>query len=223
MKNIFNGLINISELLVFQVSSKDYIHMGEYCKFLHEAAKNGYTLLENLLQWASVQTGQLKYSPTFLSVNEVIQRVIEMLDLSLRVKNIDLKVMVESNVRVWADGNMLETIIRNLLSNAIKYSYPGGTVKISVQQTDDGVKFSFIDSGVGIKREHLPTLFKMDRHHHVPGTNNESGTGLGLLLCKEFVHMHGGEIVAKSEDGKGSTFYFALPHGRCSRSKKYRH
>ncbi len=223
MKNIFNGLINISELLVFQVKSRDYIHMGEYCNFLHEAAKTGYALLENLLEWARVQTGQLKYTPVYLSVHDIIQRVIDTLEVSLRVKDIDINVLIESDVRVFADGNMLETVIRNLLSNAIKFSYPGGSVKILVQHTAGGVKLSFIDSGVGIKKEHLPTLFNMDCHHHIPGTNNEPGTGLGLLLCNEFIHMHGGEIVATSEEGKGSTFYFTLPHGRRSRSKKCWH
>jgi len=173
--------------------------------------KNLVNLMNTLLTWARLQQGTLEFHPNPISVKWLVARNIEILSLHAAQKQITLENLVEDEISVHADNNMLNTIIRNLISNALKFTPEGGIVTISTQQHETSVELSVSDTGIGIGPEDLAKLFRIDMKFKRPGTAREEGTGLGLLLCKEFIERHGGRISIKSEVGKGTTITCTLP------------
>jgi len=211
LKNPFNALLNFSEFLKDNIDETPEDDVVEYLGAMHEAAKSGYRLLENLLDWSRAQTGRLLYEPEKIYLKPIITNTFELLSKNAEEKNIELHNRVGGEEAAWADENMINTVFRNLVSNAIKYSHEGGTVKIDAKQLNGDVEVDVEDEGIGISKENISRLFRVDSNLSTKGTRDEGGTGLGLILCKEFIERNKGIIGVESEKGKGSRFYFTLP------------
>jgi PAS domain S-box-containing protein len=180
-------------------------------KEMHNSAENLYNLLENLLKWSLVQRGETDYTPVVCDLTDHVGKNIDlMLNVAVH-KNISFNCYVPENLKVSADKSMLDTILRNLLTNAVKFSQSNGVVSVSAELHESMVMVSVEDKGIGMDQELLSRLFTLSKISSRKGTAQEKGTGLGLVLCREFVQKHGGEIWAKSKQGQGSTFYFTLP------------
>ena len=183
--------------------------------------------MENLLEWSRSQTGTLKWRPDYIDLKNAIHGNLVLLRSNAENKNIQLSATYFSGIDgekkpeiVYVDRNMVSTVIRNLLSNALKFTGSGGKVSISTHNKGDFIEIAVSDTGVGIKEEDREKLFRLDVHHTTLGTNEEKGTGLGLLLCKEFVEKNRGSISVESEIGKGSTFRFILPKKKEEKEEK---
>ena len=211
LKNIFNGILNITDLLAQKTKVNDTEDIEVLCTLLNNTSKNGYSLLENLLHWARVQSGRIEFKPQPFMLKDIINTVVDLQKVILSEKNIFLHTNYDPNIQIFADRFMLETVLRNLISNAIKFSNSGGSVVIEAKQLNGFTRISITDSGIGISSENIPKLFRIETSFTTQGTNQEQGTGLGLILCKEFVDKHGGEIGVESQEGKGSTFFFTIP------------
>lgn len=179
-------------------------------KMINEGAESAYALLLNLLEWSRMQTGRLPYRPGPQVLETVIQEVLSPLEAQAVVKGIRIRVQV-GQFRVWADQDMLATILRNLISNAIKFTRRDGFIQIEAFSREQEVVVTVSDNGLGIEEERRLQLFETGEKTSTLGTDNEKGTGLGLPLCRELVEKHGGRIWVESEEGKGSTFSFSLP------------
>ena len=210
-KNPFNSTLGFGELLL---SEYDYYSDEEkktYISLINNISENTFILLQNLLEWARSQTGALEYKPVKTDLCTEINSVIQLLLPDAKKKDIVLFSGVLYNTPVFADRDMLSTILRNLVSNAIKFSANGSKVRILAETDGRFQKITVIDNGVGISEATIPKLFKIEEKVSTPGTQNEKGTGLGLLLCKEFVEKMGGKIWVESNPGQGSRFYFTIP------------
>ncbi len=211
LKNPFNSIIGFSEILQEEIESGDTAKMKDYAGLITSSAVQTYRLLENLLEWANSQRGKMPFNPVPVNLNQLFNEEILLLnDIAVR-KNITLKSSFPDNLTIVADENMIRTILRNLISNAIKFTNMNGSVNSDVSVTDDNVEISVSDSGIGMTEETIANLFRLDANLSTRGTENEKGTGLGLILCREFVEKHGGKIWVESECGKGSTFRFVIP------------
>jgi len=153
----------------------------------------------------------MQYNPTKISLKNIAEDNLIIYKGTAKNKQIELSTLIDENLYAYADHNMITTVVRNLVSNALKFTNLNGKVSISAENKDDMVMVSVCDSGVGIKQENIPKLFRIDVHHSTIGTHNEKGTGLGLMLCKEFIERNKGKIWVESTIGKGSEFHFTLP------------
>jgi two-component system sensor histidine kinase/response regulator len=185
--------------------------MTTYVQGLRGAAEKLYALLENLLTWSRIQRGDMVYSPESWNLNDIISENIELICLQAKQKQIAFQNSVESDIMVHADFYMVNAILRNLLTNALKFTRSGGHIEIFTRRTDASVEVAVSDTGVGIKEEDIPKLFRIDVRYTHTGTAGEEGSGLGLSLCKELIEKNNGTIWVESEIGKGTTFYFTLP------------
>jgi|ERR1035437_2627970 signal transduction histidine kinase len=178
---------------------------------LRDSARNIFNLLENLLEWSQMQRRKISFAPQMLLVHEIIPEVLKIVAELVRRKAIEIVVDIPHDVEVFADTNMLQTVIRNLVSNAIKFTPQGGKITISTSFAKDmSVVFMVKDSGIGMSTDMVENLFRLDAKISRIGLEGEAGTGLGLLLSKEFVEKHGGKLWVESEEGKGSAFYFTV-------------
>ena len=184
---------------------------AEYASALHSIASNACRFLDNLLEWSQYQTGRITLSPYPVSIHRVVSECTGLLSGNASEKDIDLQNGVPQDLKVYADSRAFSMVVRNLLCNAIKYSHRGGTVCVSAREEDARVRLEVADHGIGITQEGLSQLFRTDSHYRSRGTAGEEGTGLGLILCKEFVERSNGSINVESEVGKGSTFIVLLP------------
>lgn len=216
LKNPFNALIGLSRLLMNQFDRMDQESIKEMITLIHDSSNNTYQLLENLLDWSRMQTGKIKWQPTEIGLGAIAYENVCLLNPAAEKKEIRLLSEVHQDTTVYADPNMINMVIRNLLSNAVKFTPKGGEVKIYSQTKGDSEEIVIADTGIGIHQDDISKLFRIDQHVSTPGTEKESGTGLGLILCKEFVEKNGGEIRVESEIGTGSCFYFSLPKHRDS-------
>jgi signal transduction histidine kinase/Tfp pilus assembly protein PilF len=210
LKGPLNSLTSFSGLLINHSDSlsKDEIKM--LAQDLDKSLKNLFALLENLLEWSRSQTGNIQFTPEIFDLNAVLESNKALLDAQASNKQITIVNRCSTQLPVRADKNSITTVIRNLLSNAIKFTPPGGTIALDARAEGGEIKVSVSDTGVGMPVEVVQKLFRIDTKHSTKGTANEKGTGLGLILCKEFVEKNGGSIGVESEVGKGSTFYFTL-------------
>ena len=206
--NLFTGLIGLSDLLI--EGSPVESHNNDDLWMLHNFSNRGFNLLKNLLEWSRLQTGKIKAHPEIMNLELVVNTGVDLLSPQLASKNIRCSVALETKT-VWMDGYMLNTVLRNLLANAVKFTPRNGQIEIRSHTEGTEVEISVKDTGVGIGAAELDKLFRIDVHHTTRGTAGESGTGLGLILCKEFVEKNNGTIEVKSELGKGSEFYIRLP------------
>lgn len=183
----------------------------EYLQQIQQANQRITVLLENLLIWARTQMDAVKYEPDLLSLLEVAQDCVKELKANLDYKKVNCELHIDKQFQVYADKNMLRIILRNLLGNAIKFSFPGGKIWMEARVEGDFCYLSVIDEGIGISSEILHKLFDVNQHVTSPGTAGESGSGLGLVICKDFVEQNGGSIDVESESGKGAQFRISLP------------
>jgi PAS domain S-box-containing protein len=211
LRGPFSSIIGLSELLADTTSEFSKEQVNELSLSLHRTANSTYHLLENLLEWSSIQRGVKAYFPQPVTIEKVISQTIDGLKNAASNKQIELTVDYEPEITITADSQMLQTIIRNLVLNAIKFTHTGGSVNLSVKQDSDGkTVFEVADSGIGMSPEICSNLFSFDTKNNRIGTNREPSSGLGLYLCKEFVENHGGQLFVKSEEGKGSVFWFKI-------------
>jgi len=211
LRNPFNVLLGISDLLVTNVDDLNKNQIHDFAKTINQTAHRTYNLLEELLLWSKTMSGKLPFKPERLSFNNECNDVILKLKANADHKNISINISSVQDIFLNADKNMIKTILRNLISNAIKFSKPDGIINISAQSIETHVMISVSDNGVGIKKEDLSKLWDPLKPFTSKGTDGEAGSGLGLLICKEFVEKHTGKIWVESEVEKGSDFNFTLP------------
>lgn len=223
LRSPVSNLVSFTDLLKENYNQFDEKTNSDIILSMNKTSKEGLRLLDNLLDWARSQTGTLALHPQNINPAEIGREVIELLMTSASAKNIKLDVAISEDLKVFADRNMLAAILRNLISNAIKYTPEGGNIKLEARPdaSSSKVEITVSDNGIGIKKENLKTIFDLDEQRTTPGTNNEKGTGLGLIICKEFVEKQGGTIWVESEEGKGSKFTFTLPQGRAQYPESY--
>lgn len=210
LKNPFQGLLGFSDFLHSDYDSLTEDEKKEYIGYIKTTSRNAYNLLDNLLQWSRLQTGRIEVVPVRLNLFGVTNSVVELLTSNAVRKRITIVNNVDKKTFVRFDSNMLNSILQNLISNAIKFTNKNGEVRIEAEHSDDMITIRIIDNGVGMNEDELSKLFKIDQHVSNVGTMNETGTGLGLLLCKEMVELNGGTISVLSESGKGSEFRFTI-------------
>jgi two-component system, sensor histidine kinase and response regulator len=211
LKNPFNTLMGFTELLRDNFDQFDQKQIKYYISILFETSRSSYTLLKNLLDWARSQTGRLNMNPESIELKQLIKNVIHLIELPATKQKITLENKVPDGVFVLGDVNTIDTVFRNLLSNALKFTSDGGSITIDCCTKADEIEICVADNGMGIPEENISKLFRIDQNITTKGTDSESGTGLGLILCKEFVEKNNGKIWVESEVGKGSKFYFTLP------------
>jgi signal transduction histidine kinase/ligand-binding sensor domain-containing protein len=212
IKNPFNNILGFADLLKLRYDDWTDGKRKQMIGLFSESAENVYQLLENLLQWSSSQRGIIEFRPEKIQLEIMIEKILAVLIQNARQKNIELNIQVdEDSQEIYADPQMLDTIIRNLLSNAIKFTNIGGKIKITAQTIDGNINIEIADNGIGMTEENISKLFRIDSNYSTLGTNKEKGTGLGLILVKEFVSKHNGVILVKSEPSKGSTFTVIMP------------
>jgi two-component system sensor histidine kinase/response regulator len=211
LKNPFMAILGFSDLLAERITEKDYTGIEEYARIIHNSTQRILSLLTNLLQWASSQTGKMKFNPEPVEIVALINEVAELSKDAAQHKSITISIKLPHNTTIQIDKSMISSVLRNIISNAIKFTNPGGNINISARQKQDELWVTVSDNGVGMNKDSLDKLFRVEDSHSTPGTQNEKGTGLGLILCKEFVEKHKGKIWAESETGKGSSFHFTIP------------
>jgi PAS domain S-box-containing protein len=215
LRGPFNAIIGLSELLIKKSKDFEVTKTEKYLGIINTTAENTLILLDNLLDWANSQTGKNIYKPEKTNLGAIISEILEVSKSIAKIKNISLNYIQTDDVEVYADVNMLKTILRNLISNAIKYTHSNGEISISAAKNQNNIEITVSDNGVGISEETRDKLFEIDSNITTTGTADEKGSGLGLILCKDFVEKHGGKIWVKSELGKGSAFTFSLPFRKC--------
>ncbi len=210
LRGPFTSLLGFSDLLIQNLQHYDRAKFEQIVNHINNAAKNAYSLLENLLLWARSQNKQMLFAPRTVNLFGVTRDVILSLTSIGSIKNIRMNNKVPAELKVCADVNMLTAILRNLISNAVKFSNPGGEVEIEAFSIGDDVEISVKDNGVGMNETIKNSLFQTVSNVTRAGTANEKGTGLGLMICKEFIEKHQGTIRLESEAGKGTKFTFRL-------------
>ena len=211
LRNPFFGLLGSAEIIAHKAEMYDIEAIKSLGQIMYHSAKNAHAMLENLLEWARSQSGDLKFNPRALVISELISENMMSLRASAANKNIELCSTIPFDLKVYADTDMLNTVVRNLLSNAIKFTDKGGKVTVHAKPENNDVLVVVKDNGTGIPAENMEKLFRLDIVYRTSGTEEEKGTGLGLILCKEFIEKHGGKIWVESIEGEGSEFKFTLP------------
>jgi signal transduction histidine kinase len=211
LKNPFNNLLGLSEVLLEDIRKLDIDEIEDIAKDIYKSAIISGNLLEDILMWSRTQQGSIPFNPQNVSLSATCRNIIEILNPGAYAKNIQIYDSSVNHINVYADEDMLKTILLNLVSNAIKFTNSGGKITINAERNSEIVTISVSDNGVGIPPDGLAKLFDISEVLTTRGTAEETGTGLGLLLCKEFIEKHNGTISVVSEEGKGSTFSFTLP------------
>ncbi len=211
LKNPFNTILGFSEILKESAGVLDNNSIKEYARVINESAKNTHRLLENLLEWAKANQGRLHFSPAEILLKPIVLAEIQGLKSIADIKNSELVEKIPNDLRVITDENMLRSCLRNLITNAIKFTPKNGMIVVIARKEASQIVIGVEDNGIGMLPEAIEKLFRIETSGSTRGTENEYGTGLGLILCKEFVEKLGGRIWVESEVGKGSRFYFTLP------------
>jgi len=213
LKSPFNSILGFSEILCEQVAEKNYQGIVEYSDIIQQSSKRAMDLLMNLVEWSQSQIGRMVFNPEYFVIGELIDEVILLLSDAAKLKSIIIRKALLPNTIVYADKNMISTVLRNLISNAIKFTHLNGEIIIPIVKKEGEIIVSVDDNGVGMTQDKIDRIFQIDENYSTPGTQNEKGTGLGVIICKKFVEKHGGKIWVDSKVGIGSTFYFSLPLG----------
>lgn len=211
LKNPINSIVGLSNLLLKKIQQNNQNNIPVLAESIYESSQKVMHLLTQLLDWARVNGGTMDFHPTPCSLNQIIVENIGLLKETAQIKTLELIFESNSETEVLVDIDMIHAVFRNLITNAIKYSHPGGKIWISCQLLDDACEIAIKDEGVGMSEDDIEKLFRIEHAHSTLGTQNEKGSGLGLLLCKEYVLLHGSQITVKSKLGKGTSFYFHLP------------
>ncbi len=213
LRGPFLPLLGNAQLMTMMIDPESQTELKTMADTVHRSAKRLHNLLETLLQWSQMERGQMEYQPDSIDLHRVVGKIVQLFTENATDKNITLQSTITKDVFVYTDKNMLEMVIRNLTSNALKFTPQGGQIIISVapDSTDAEIaEISVADTGVGISPENLDKLLKLNTHHSTKGTSNESGTGLGLMLCREMVEKNGGRIWIESELGQGTVVKFTV-------------
>lgn len=211
LRSPFNSILGFSELLYEGINDFIPEEVEEFAKIINTSSKNALILLDNLLIWARSQRGQISFNRENVPLRPVTEEIIGVLKLSASIKDISLNHLANDDVMVYADRNMLSTVIRNLISNAIKFTKQGGKIDIYASSDENQAQISVVDNGIGMDGSVRDKLFGTEPGFTSKGTADEKGSGLGLVLCKELIAKHGGKIWAESKEGYGSAFHFTLP------------
>ena len=211
LRTPFNSILGFGELIYEDVSKLTTEEIQTYSSYIVQSSKNTLYLLENLLIWAKLQQNRIVFAPKELNLQKAVDEVALLLREPLKNKSISLNINISDFTFVHADEEMIKTIFRNLIGNAIKFSYENSTIDISSSEIGKGTKISIHDNGTGMKQTDLEKLFQFDITVIKTGTQNEKGSGMGLIISKEIVEKHGGTIWVESSEGVGTTFYFTLP------------
>jgi signal transduction histidine kinase len=210
LRNPFNAIIGFSELLRNDFYDMDNEQKLNLLELINVSSETAYNLLENLLQWARTQTDKIKYNPENFDLSETVNLVFNLHGIMAQKKGISLRNEIPPHTLVHADKNMINTVLRNLICNAIKFSRSEDEIAVTANHMEDFVEVLIVDKGVGMNHESLGKLFRIDTYYSTSGTMGESGTGLGLIICKEFVEKNNGNIKATSQEGEGTTLSFTL-------------
>lgn len=212
LRSPFNSFLGLTQLMAEELPRLKISEIQYFMSSLSRSATHLYGLLENLLEWSSLKRGIIGFDPSVFEAKSRILEILQLITEAARSKGIDVEILITEEIQIFADIKMFESIIRNLVSNAIKFSLKGGKVVVGATMLDDKyVQFSIKDSGIGMSNDVLEKLFRLHQQTSRIGTDGEPSSGLGLILCKDFVEKHGGEIWAESEEGKGSEFFFTIP------------
>ena len=211
LKNPFHAIIGFTDFLTQNFPRVKDVEKQRILDLINSTSRSTFNLLENLLNWARTQTNAIKFNPRVFNIFEVINENIKLLQISANKKNITINNKIPELELVFADINMINTVVRNILTNALKFTNEGGDVTINAKIQDKMIEISISDTGVGIDKETLDGLFSLDDYKTSIGTSGETGTGLGLIICQEFLKKNNGTISAKSDLGKGTTFFFTIP------------
>ncbi|MCF7920562.1 MAG: HAMP domain-containing histidine kinase [Candidatus Cloacimonetes bacterium] len=218
LKNPFNTILNFSKLLLKNYEKLPPEKMHDFIIRINRCAEQGFALLRNLLLWSRYQTGTLDIDIAQINLNRIVEENILFLSENAFSKGIEIANKLKQQIVICADENMLSTVIRNLLSNAIKFTPRDGIVTIESEENNEGVILSITDTGIGMSKDEIDGLFDSDVIISKQGTEREQGTGLGLIICREFVRQNGGQLWVESKKGKGTKFSFNLPF-LCSEKK----
>lgn len=211
LRSPFNALLGITEYVSQSFNDLTPEEIRDSFRNVYSSSQKLYNLILNLLEWSRLQTGRFEVDKTAIEVHNLVEEIKELYNENARMKNIKIESDIPTGLNIYADRYMMETILRNLVSNAIKFSSPGGKVKIEVAIRDIFAEISVADNGAGISPENCKKLFRIDEQYRTDGTAAEKGTGLGLILCKEFIEKNNGTIYVESEEGKGSRFWITVP------------
>ena len=210
LRNPIGAFRNITEVFSLHLNKMSEDEINELIVMLSDQSNNLIRLLDNLLQWSRAQMGSIKYRPDIHNINEIISNIIEIQNVQAIEKNIKIENKIDIKDAVYCDSDIIAVVTRNLISNAIKFTEKGGEIVVWSEDKDNEIIFHVQDSGVGICESNLNKLFTIDSNLSTSGTSKEKGTGLGLILCKEFINLHKGRIWVESDCGKGSTFSFSI-------------
>lgn len=211
LKSPFNSILGFTELLKKKLRNLDVEKSEKLISSMYFQARITYNLLENLLNWARSNSNQIVFSPTYCDISAICYDVIKQMGDTAQIKQITINSFHSNESFVFADKNMLESILRNLLSNAIKFSECQGKIEIFSMPVDEFIEITIADNGIGMDENVKDNLFKSDLNESKPGTANEKGTGLGLIICKDFVERNHGKIWIENNREKGTAFKFTLP------------
>jgi signal transduction histidine kinase len=218
LRGPLGGFMGLSEMIADDSQPLTSDERLDMIKVLSRSARNIYNLLENLLEWSQMQHGRTAFKPQLMSLKKLVAESTKLLFEVSHKKNVSITVDIDKDQEVYADINMFQSVIRNLVSNAIKFTPKGGKVIVTADLTESNTSVITVkDTGIGMNSEMVANLFRLNVNSSRPGTEGENSTGLGLLLCKEFVERHGGEIWVESEEGRGSLFCFTIPNPTITR------
>jgi two-component system sensor histidine kinase/response regulator len=211
LKNPFSAIIGSSDLLLQKASENNIQEIDRFARIINQSSKKALDLLLNLMDWSQIQTGRIKFEPENFDIHNLVEEATGLLGCNAEEKFISIRNNLTEKTMVHADKTMISIVLRNLISNALKYTNLKGLIEISSELQKDSIVISVKDNGVGIAEDVLDKLFQIDGVISTPGTQKEKGTGLGLILCREYLEQNKGEIWVQSEVNEGSTFYFSLP------------
>lgn len=212
LKSPFNSFLGLTQIMAERLPTLTMAQIEAIAISMRSSATNLFRLLENLLQWSRVHQGMIVVTPEEIQLLSNAEESLQMIQEAAKSKNIEISCKINTSIQIFADRNMVQTIMRNLISNAVKYTPKGGLITITAKHTTDNfVEVAIHDTGIGMSATLLANLFQLDTQTTRFGTEGEPSTGLGLLLCKEFVEKHGGKIWVESQEGKGSIFFFTIP------------
>jgi PAS domain S-box-containing protein len=218
LRSPLQSILGFSELLEKNIKEGAVVESEKCLEIITLSIKNTFNLLDNLLVWAKTQTGQINFNPVYAPLLPIVTEIIDLLSSSAKLKGISVQNFTSDNIRIFADNNMLRIILQNLISNAIKYTNSGGNIRINTIQHTDNIEIVVSDDGTGMRQSTIDSLFTLNTNISLEGTASEKGSGLGLVICKEFVEKHGGYLLVDSEYGKGSYFSLFFPvyeeHGK---------
>ncbi|MDM8540825.1 hybrid sensor histidine kinase/response regulator [Desulfococcaceae bacterium HSG9] len=214
LRGQFHILLGLSDVLMLNDKSFDETRKNEYIKKINQSAYDLYKFLENLLEWSRMQQGMIKWQPQKINLRLIAATAMLMQAMQAKEKKISLTSHINDDLYAYGDSDTVEMVIRNLVSNALKFTHPGGAIQITGKANEDFQEITVADTGIGIAVDNIEKLFRTDTHYSTKGTDKEKGSGLGLILCKEFIQKNGGRIWAESVEGQGSRFIFTVPRGK---------